>query len=560
MKKIVVLFIYIFINFFTYGMTAQAVILPQSMKDFLLNRFQGASIRFDGLINMSDETIYIPVIPAQPKEVSEIKVVWTYPEKPVTGSKPDIIVFNNNYSLLRVIPDGKKCTLTKFENLPDVIKTGVLPQDMLVPNGLYVCENMRGILGNLEIPVINTALNNVKPSRVSSKNITKQDKQQTIIDKNGKKLIKTRKKVLKTVMPKELSNKMFLVTNFDSQYLKVFIPGRPEPIYGLKLSGILKDVKVIPQNNYLVTAIFGKNQVDIADIRNEQIAKNIDINMQPSEIAIDNNFNKIYILSSEGKSIFKVNISDMLISEKITLNAVPYKMTLSGDGNILAYADKNTNNIYLIKLDEEYKNVPLTKCKNISNILLDNNNRLYAISRTENSLIVNDFNINKPFVEGEEFEDKGVILQKKLAENTKRMLGAISLLPTVSEDEGIEYEQNTATITEKKIKTGNKPTDMILFEHKLFVLCSGDSTIEVFDTKTLKLINKIIIPLKGFPKKITRIDNSDLALITDAIAKKYAIIDLVSNKIIGTYPIDIPVYSITVIDKINNINLLEQTL
>lgn len=116
-------------------------------------------------------------------------------------------------------------------------------------------------------------------------------------------------------------------------------------------------------------------------------------------------------------------------------------MTLSPDGTQLAYADKNTNGIYILKLDDEYKNVPVTQCKNISKILLDDENRLYAISRTENMLIINDYNLAKPFVEGEEDEDKGAILQKKLAENTKKMLGAVSLLPTVSQDEGAELEK-----------------------------------------------------------------------------------------------------------------------
>lgn len=541
------------------GLSAEAIILPHTMRVFLFNNMPGVSIRFDGLINLPDGTMYIPVVPAQPEEVSQLKVSWTYPEKAGSfNAKPDIIIFNNNYALLRVIQDGKKCTLTKYENLPDVIKTGAFPQDMLVPNGLYISENMRGLLGNLEIPVVETTMKTTKAARVEQKTkpATVAAKQNT----SNKKIVKTRKKVLKTVMPQELSNKMYLVTNFDSQYLKVFTPGRPEPVYGLKLKGILKDVKVSPDKKYLIAAVFGKNQVDIADIRNEQIAKSIEINMQPSEIAVNNNTNKFYILSSEGKSIFAVNINDMSINEKITLDAVPYQMTLSPDGTQLAYADKNTNGIYILKLDDEYKNVPVTQCKNISKILLDDENRLYAISRTENMLIINDYNLAKPFVEGEEDEDKGAILQKKLAENTKKMLGAVSLLPTVSQDEGAELEKMTATIEENKFQTGSKPTDMTLYGKKLFILCSGNSEIEVLDTETLKITNKISIPLNGFPRKITRVDNSNLALVTDAAAKKYAIINLDTNKIIGTYPLDIPVYSLTIVDKINNINLLEQTL
>lgn len=543
------------------GLSADAVLLPHSMRVFLFNSAAGTSVRFDGLINLPDGTIYIPVIPAQPKEVEKLKIVYTYPQSTKTISdKPDIIVFNNNYSLLKVLPDGKKCTLTKYENLPEVVKTGALPQDMLVPNGMYVSENMRGLLGDLEIPVKETTIQSTKPKRVVAQQPSSVVNKQTLTNKNGKKVVKTRKKVLKTVMPQELTDKMYLVTNFDSQYLKVFTPGRPEPVYGLKLKGILKDVKVTPDKKYLAAAVFGKEQVDIADIRNEQIAKSIEIGMQPTEIAVNDETNKMYILSSEGKSIFLVNMNDMSISEKVSIDAVPYQMTVSPDGTKLAYADKNTTNIYILKLDDNFKNIPVTRCKNISKMILDDNSRLYALSRTENKLIANDYNLSRPYTTGEESDDKGVILQKKLAENTKRMLGAVSIMPSVPEDDESNLEKTMATVEQNVVSTGNKPTDMYLYGKNLFILCSGDNEINILDTDTFNYTGKIKIPFNGFPRKITRIDNSDIAIVTDTVAKQYAVINLKTQKIIGSYPLDIPVYSITVIDKINNINILEQTL
>lgn len=542
------------------GLSAEAVLLPHPMRVYLFNNVAGTSIRFDGLINLPNGTMYVPVIPAQPKDVEKLEIVYTYPEKQPFKSEPEVITFNNNYSLLKVIPDGKKRTLTKYDNLPDVVKTGVLPQDMLVPTGFYVSENLRGILGNLEIPVAITNIEK-KPIAASVQKTAANSDNTVVARKNGKKIVKTHKKALKTIMPKELANKMYLVTNFDSQYLKVFNPGRPEPIYGLKLKGVLKDVKVTPDNKYLITAVFGKNQVDIADIGNEQIAKSIELNMQPSEIAVDKDANKTYIMSTEGKSIFAINLQDMNISEKVTLEAVPYRMALSPDGTMLAYADKNTDNIYVLKLDDEYKNVLVTNCKNVSKIIIDDMNRMYILSRTQNKLLVNDFNLAKPFVTGEEDEDTGVILQKKLAYNTRKMLGAVDILPENSESmDNQEIEPTNATVEEKTIETGFKPTEMFLYGSKLFVVCSGDNEIEILDTETLKIADKIKMPFNGFPRKITRIDNSNLALVTDADAKRYAIINLDTNKITGTYPLDMPVYSITIIDKINNINLIEQTL
>ena len=537
--------------FLMNGISAEAVTLPHSMQVYLFNNQPGTSIRFDGLINLPDGTIYLPVIPAVPNETDKISIKWTYPENKQMKDNPDIIVFNNNYSLLKVIQDGKKKTIASYNHIPDEIKTGILPQDLLVPNGFYVNEEIAGLIGNLEIPVVSTKLKSTTSVNLTSNQKAKEE------TKSEKKITKIRKKVLKNAMPSQLDNKMYLVTNYDSNYLKIFLPGRPEPIYGLKLKGVLKDAKVTPDGKYLITAVFGKNTVDIADISNEQIAKSIDIEMQPSEILIDNKSNKAYVLSTEGKSVFIINLSTMSISEKVELDAVPYRMALSSDGNQLAYADKLNDTIYVLKLDDEFKNIPVTTLKNVSKLIIDNN-RLYAVSRITNNLKVTDYNLNKAIFNSDENDDKGVILQKKLANNTHRLLGSISLVPVNNEEEVPESE--TALVNENELQTGAKPTDMYLYGKKLYVLCSGQNKLYVLDTDGLKFTKQIQLPLQGFARKITRVDNSDIALITDANSKKYSIINLNTSAVIGTYPIDLPINFITIINKINNVNLLDEAL
>lgn len=536
------------------GMSAEAIMLPHQMNIYLFDNARDCTVRFDGLINFKDGTTYIPVLPEEIKDVPRLEIVWTYPSGKTLKDEPEIIVFNNGFSLLKVLKDGNRKTLTTYQDLPDVIQSGILPQDMLVPNGLYVSENLKGLLGNLEIPVVDRSIKADKKVASNSTTPTKT----VVAKKNGKKIVKTHVKVLKTKMPKELDGKMFLATNFDSQYLKVFAPGRPEPIYGLKLKGILKDVKVTPDKRFLIAAVFGKNQIDVADIGNEQIARSIEINAQPSEVEVNDATNKAYIMSAEGQSIFTIDLTDMAVTEKISLDAAPYRMTLSDNGTQLAYADKNSDNIYIIKIDDDYKNVPVTKMENISKLLIDDANRLYAISRTQNKLLINDFDLNKIHNDGEENEDKGAILQRKLSNGTKKFLG----IPTDIRD----YEQVdqsvdpvTATVEERTLRTGNKPTDMSLYGNKLFILCSGDKEINVLDTDSLKYMSTIKLE-ESFPRKITRIDNSNLALVTDASGKKYTIINLDTSKVVGVYPLDMPINSITIINKINNINILEQTL
>ena len=54
--------------------------------------------------------------------------------------------------------------------------------------------------------------------------------------------------------------------------------------------------------------------------------------------------------------------------------------------------------------------------------------------------------------------------------------------------------------------------------------------------------------------KIFRIDNTDLAIVTDTQAQKYTMVDLNTKKVIKSNSVEIPINSIVVVDKVKKIN------
>ena len=54
--------------------------------------------------------------------------------------------------------------------------------------------------------------------------------------------------------------------------------------------------------------------------------------------------------------------------------------------------------------------------------------------------------------------------------------------------------------------------------------------------------------------KIFRIDNTDLAIVTDTLAQKYTMVDLSAKKVIKSNSVEIPINSIVVVDKVKKIN------
>ena len=139
-------------------MSAEAAQLPKDVKSFLQTQKIVPSIRFDGVVVYSSDIMYLPVIPAYPQDVKELSIVKTYPENQAMDSLPDMVLFNNNYALLKVIRTGENTlSIRDIPNMPVEIKTGTLPQDIVVPRGLVLPDTYAGILGDVKVPLIGSA-------------------------------------------------------------------------------------------------------------------------------------------------------------------------------------------------------------------------------------------------------------------------------------------------------------------------------------------------------------------------------------------------------------------
>lgn len=544
MKRI---FLAVFCIFLTIiGLKGECSNLPGELSRYLIQNDPGVSIRFDGLINCPDGTVYIPVIPAQKVETKEIKVKYSLPAGKSFKGRPYVITFNNNYSLLKVINKGKKKTVIDSSEFPQEITTGILPQDLLVPNGFYIPEALRGILGDIEIPVVSTDIPKSYPSEGTNKSV-KLSAQKSVISSSKRK---------NTNIHKVLKNKMFLVTDGVSPFVKIFVPSQAQSIYDLKFAGTLKSLKQSPDKKYIFALTCGKTTVDVADIVNEQVAGSIDLEVQPSEMVTDEYDNRIYVLSTEDKSLFTVSADSMNISEKIKLNATPYRLTLSEDKTKLAYADKDTGLVYVMNIDGEYKSYPVTEFKNLSEMIIDGDT-LYTLSRTLNKLTITKFDTEKNNVP---FSQNSTQKEKLAAQNTRVLLGVPDFMPlNKSEKDKDSYERKIA-VSSTDVQTGAKPVKMLLNNDKLYILCAGTNQLDILDTNTLKYVTSIKLPLNGFVTGLTPIDKENYVLITDANGKRYALFNLETNAIEGVYPIDIEVGDITITDKINNIKILEENL
>lgn len=139
-----------------FSVPAFATKIPDNVQKFVVKDFPNTTFRFDGVIILPDNTIYLPLLPAKIINPEKLEIKQTYPTGKTLASKPNIVILNNDFALLKVLTDtnGNK-TIYKMANPPMELRTGLLPQDMLVPKGLIIPENMKSIVGNLEIKTVN---------------------------------------------------------------------------------------------------------------------------------------------------------------------------------------------------------------------------------------------------------------------------------------------------------------------------------------------------------------------------------------------------------------------
>lgn len=472
-------FIIVLALFLACTSPVNAASLPDNVKGLVSQSFPETNFRFDGVVILPDNTIYLPVIPARIIKPETLEVSSTIPAGKTLKEKPDVVIFNNDYVLMKVLEDddGER-TVAKLNTPPHQIKSGLLPQDMLVPRGLVIPENIKGIIGNLEISTL---------------------KDPTL------KIIQTQKGENKIVnslsLIPELKNKTIYATTTFTKNIQVLNPSKKVPEYALSQDNVPISVKGY-NGEFLLVSSFNKKSVDVISLADEQIIKQIKLPTQPDEIIIDAQRKIAYIAAPKSASIYVVSLDTMTLKKQLKLNGMCEKLTLSQDGTKLFYVDKQTNEIWIVELDNGYLLREAGRFPNTSRISYAND-KIYITSRTKNRLAIVDY------------ETIGIIGETEITE---------------------------------------KPVDMLVYKNKLFILGAVKNEICVIDTETDQLTNIIPLNTDGFSTRISRIDDTNLAIITDTKAKKYSIVNLDSNKVIAVNSVDIPINSIVVADNIKKIN------
>ena len=345
--------------------------VPDEVVEYINNTVPGTDIRFDSVVILPDNTIYLPLYPSLFSDIRKLHVKESIPANMDLNNKPDVIIFNNDFVLLKVInsSDGKK-TVLHMANPPLQVRTGLLPQDMLVPSGLILPENLKGIIGNLNIDT------------------QKEDIIKLTVRESFEEFLSENDKISNQSLVPELNGKTVYITTNYSKNIQVLEPAKALPSYSLAQKSI--PVNAVPARNgkYLLVTSYERPFLDVVSIKDSRFIRQISLGTNPDEIVVDEEADKAYVTAPQSSVIFVIDLKTMSIMQKIRINGYCEKLTLSGDK--IFYVDKMKGDIWSIETANNYTLKNIGNFPNVSAVVYANN-KVYLSSRTKSRIAVVDY-------------------------------------------------------------------------------------------------------------------------------------------------------------------------
>lgn len=362
MRKILLFLIAFFINI--SGVFAAN--MPEDVVNYVKKELPKAEIRFDGLITV-DKTLYLPVFPAKFVNPQKLEIKKTVPANKSLKNLPDIVVFNNDFVLLKVIEEKDNKRTVLYQETPfDEIRTGLLPQDMLVPKGLIIPNNIKTIIGGLRI-----ATEQDMGMKVASE----------LVDE-----VTVKGDSVATVS--QLENKTFYIVTCKSKNIHVVKSQKASPEYALSMPSIPIDLK--GYKNFLLITAYDLPELNVISLADEAVIKTFEFDSQPDEILIDKKTQKAYVSTPETSSIYVIDLVTMNLKQRIQVNGMCTRLYISPDSSKLIYVDKKTNDVWAVELNNDYEIKEIGIFPNISSIAYAGN-KIYLASRTKNRIAVIDY-------------------------------------------------------------------------------------------------------------------------------------------------------------------------
>lgn len=467
--------------------------LPPGLLAYLKQKDPKVQVRFDGLILFSNQDTYVPVLPQIPGGAVDPKSV-VMQDPPKTAS-PDLIQFDNNLFLLKLIPTASgRYTLLRREVYPIALKEGLLPQDLVIPETLSIPAELKIILGSLpyeapkgdgqqpQTPLVTPDLT-WKPignSAAASNTV----KGFTPLSPTG----------TAEVPPGEA-----FIADITHQRIIAMNPLTGKPAWSLELNCLPSSLTLSPDNAFLFVTCLSSNELVVVDVAANLIKTRIPVGSRPSNSVLLPETQEILVSNRFSNFLSLIRLQELVKGLEIELPGYGGAMAYAPSRNSVFVADANDGKVHELSLTTHKVLRTLTTLPDISEMLwlpTPEGGTLWLASRSQHQVQV---------LNGE--------------------TGAALAMLTV----------------------GEKPSSLAFDgQNTVYVLASNDDRLEVIDVGKREVQKPILLEAGSFPLTLKLLPGGRTALVTAAASDNLSVVDLVSGTVQKTLPLKFKTNALTV--------------
>lgn len=299
----------------------------------------------------------------------------------------------------------------------------------------------------------------------------------------------------------ELRDKKILINPRNSKFISVYDSTNTAPLYELKLASMPLKIVTSEKSQVALVLYWSGKTAEIINLKDENVIAQIQLDANATDVALNEKENVAYITSQNASAIYVVDLNSMQLVKVIKLDQKPSKITYCSLDDTISFFDEFSQKVFNVTRSEgDFLVQSMGSVNNITKVMSDVAN-IYAISRVQNELYVFD-------------KVKG------------------QLLYTIALDK--------------------KPTDAIMYGTKIFILCSKEGVLNVYDTVENKIVAKEQLQKDAkdsFYSKITYIPKEKTIMITGINSKNYILYNLETMQLVRKQDSYVEVANVIILDK-----------
>ena len=453
-------------------LNANAGELPATVQNYLTEKDAEVTIRFDGLIIFTNGETYLPVLPQDPEVGDPVHVVYSVPEG---IPYPDLIQFDNNFFLVRLVQTSSgRLTTPQNVDYPIAFREGLLPQDLVMPNNLYLPAELKIILGNLPY---NPSLGN-----------------DVVIADPGTGVGDTIKTIPGQELPAaantEQYNGLLYLFNMDDQILTVMDAKEGRKKGEVDLQCMPSTLKSSPDGKLLYAACLTTNELAVIDVSANLVKTRIPTGDKPGNILLIDEGKTVLVSSRFTKTVQAIDAENLLPGKEVPIPGNGGVMTALPGSGFVFVADAFADKVYLLDLRQQRVHKTYDTLPNISALWIFQDEtrhpELWVASRSQNQVQTIDV-------------PSGNIL--------------------------------------KTFDVGEKPVEMLVHGNNLFVLCASAARIDVIDWRTKALSKPITLAPGSLPSSVALTKTQNRAFIGSSGNPNLYLVDLEKSALVSTQPL-----------------------